>query len=107
MTRFHLTYNRSEALKYQLQMTQDLLRVHEVELQGLQKQADATKEMREMVTNCPDTWKPLLALMRQTPGQIEAEKYLDFNDKVVKFLQAKLNAIQMVIDDQKEPKVII
>ena len=105
MTRFLLNYNRAEALEYQLQMATEILQVHENELEGLQKQAEATKETREMVTQCPDTWKPLLALMKQTPGQVEADKFLEFHDKLVKFLQAKVKAIRMVIEDQKDPKV--
>ena len=105
MTRFHLNFDREEALKYQLQITSELLQVHEKDLQGLQKQAENTKTMREMVTGCPDTWKPLLSLMKPTPGQVEAEKYLSFQEKIVQFLKAKKTAIEMVIEDQKDPKV--
>ena len=105
MTRFHLNFNRSEALRYQLQITSELLRVNEDDLQCLQKQADNSKKMREMVTGCPDTWKPLLSLMKPTPGQVEAEKYLAFQGKIVQFLTAKKKAIMMVINDQKDPKV--
>ena len=105
MTRFHLNFNREEALKYQLQITSELLRVNEEDLHGLQKQAENTKKMREMVTGCPDTWKPLLSLMKPTPGQVEAEKYLCFQEKIVQFLTAKKQAIVMVIEDQKDPKV--
>ena len=105
MTRFHLNFNRSDALRYQLQITSELLRVNQEDLQRLQKQADNSQKMREMVTGCPDTWKPLLSLMKPTPGQVEAEKYLAFQSKIVEFLTAKKNAIMMVIDQQKDPKV--
>ena len=105
MTRFHLNFNRSEALSYQLQIMEELLHVHEADLQRLKKQAEDTKVTREMLTNCPETWKPLLALMKPTPGQVEFEKYLNFHDKFVRFLQAKHEAVQMVINDQKDPKV--
>ena len=106
MTRFHLNFNRADSLRYQLQMTLELLRVNTEDLQRLQKQADNSKKMREMVTGCPDTWKPLLSLMKPNPGQVEAEKYLAFQEKIVQFLTAKKEAIEMVIDRQKDPKVI-
>ena len=105
MTRFFLNFNRAESLAYQLQITSELVDFYEAELQRLQQQADGTTQVREMVTNCPETWKPLMALMRPTAGQQEAEKYLLFQKKVVQFLKAKKEAIRMVINDQKDPKV--
>ena len=105
MTRFHLNFDRKQALNYQLQITSELLQVNETTLQNLQKQADNSKKMREMVTGCPDTWKPLLALMKPAPGQVEAEKFLAFQAKIVQFLTAKKKAIVMVMADQKDPKV--
>ena len=105
MTRFHLNFNRKQALNYQLQITAELLRSNEADLEGLQKQAENSKKMREMVTGCPDTLKPLLSLMKPTPGQVEADKYLRFQEKIVKFLTAKKKAIKMVINDEQDPKV--
>ena len=105
MTRFFLNFNRTEALEYQFQMASELLQVHEASLQGLQKQADDTIKVREMVTGYPETWKPLVALMKPTAGQAEAEKYLLFQKKIVQFLKAKKKAIHMVMNDQKDPKV--
>ena len=105
MTRFFLNFNRAEALEYQLQITSELLQNHQANLQRLQQQEDGTVRVREMVTGCPETWKPLMALMKPTAGQAEAEKYLSFQKKLVQFLEAKKEAILMVINDQKDPKV--
>ena len=105
MTRFHLNFNRAEALEYQMQIANELICNFEKDLTRLQLQATGTMRAREMVAEYPNTWKPLFALMKPTPGQAEADKYLEFHKKVVSFLKAKREAINMVMTDQKDPKV--
>ena len=107
MARAFLNFNRVEALNYQLQMAREMLQVYETDLQRLQRQASATQQTREMVTGCPETWKPLMALMRPTAGQMEADKILAFKEKIVEFLKAKIDAINLVLNDQKDPKVCV
>ena len=105
MARFHLNFDRSEALKYQLRITTELLRVNDDEFKRLQKQTDDVKKMRDMITGCPDTWKPLLSMMKPVPGQPDTERHLNFQKQIVQFLKAKYTAITLMIEDQRDPEV--
>lgn len=106
MTRFYLKFDRNQALQYQLQMVTELLMQNKKILQDLQQQNVDMKNMRNMLVNCPDTWKPLLKILKPVSKEADDEKKILFQQKVVQFLKTKFTAISLMIEDHKAPQVI-
>ena len=107
MTRFYLKFDRNEALQYQLQMVTELLMQNKKILQELQQQTKDMKNMRNMLVNCPDTWSPLLKILKPVTKESDDEKKMHFQQKVVQFLKTKFTAISLMIEDHKGPQVSI
>ena len=105
MTRFYLKFDRNDALQYQLQMVTELLMQNKKILQDLQRQATDMKNMRSMLVNCPDTWNPLLKILKPVTKETDDEKKILFQQKVVQFLKTKFTAISLMIEDHKGPQV--
>ena len=103
--RTFLKFDRKNALEYQLQMVTELLRQNNAILRDLQKETKDMKNMRSMLTSCPDTWKPLLQLLKPVSKEADDEKKVLFQQKVVNFLKTKFAAITLMLEDQKDPKV--
>ena len=107
MTSTFLKFDRKNALEYQLQMVTEMLRQNNKVLQDLQKDTKDMKNMRIMLTSCPDTWKPLLQLLKPVSKEAEDEKKVLFQQKIVNFLKAKFTAISLMLEDHKDPKVCL
>ena len=105
MTRTFLKFDRKQALQYQLRMVEEVLKQNKATLLELQQQLKDTKNMRVMLTSCPDTWKPLLQILKPISKEDDDAKKVEFQRKVVQFLKTKFTAISLMLEDQKDPKV--
>ena len=105
MTSTYLKFDRKNALAYQHQMVTEMLKKNTSILRDLAKETKDMKNMRKMLTSCPDTWKPLLQLLKSPSKEEDDEKKLLFQHKVVNFLKTKLGAINLMIEDNRDPKV--
>ena len=107
MTRCFLKFDRNQALQYQLQMVTELLKLNTNILQEMQQQQTDMKNMRSMLVSCPDTWKPLLKILKPVSKEADDEKRVAFQQKIVQFLKTKFTAISLMIEDVKSPQVRI
>ena len=105
MTRCFLKFDRNQALQYQLQMVTELLKLNTNILQEMQQQQTDMKNMRSMLVSCPDTWKPLLKILKPVSKEADDEKRVAFQQKIVQFLKTKFTAISLMIEDVKSPQV--
>ena len=105
MTRTYLKFDRKTALQYQLQMVTELLTKNTSILDQLKSQHTDMKNMRNMLTECPDTWKPLLQLLKPVSKEADDAKKVLFQEKVVQFLKTKFTAISLMLEDHKSPTV--
>ena len=105
MTRTYLKFDRKTALQYQLQMVNELLAKSTLTLQQLQGQNTDMKNMRNMLTGCPDTWKPLLQLLKPVSKETDDAKKVLFQQKVVQYLKTKFTAISLMLEDHRSPTV--
>lgn len=105
MTRTYLKFDRKSALQYQLQIVNEMLAKNNLILQELQSQNTDMKNMRNMLTGCPDTWKPLLQLLKPVSKIADDDKKVLFQQKIVQFLKTKFTAISLMLEDHRGPTV--
>lgn len=100
-----LTFNRENALRYQLSLVGFMITKQKNELQSLMQTKQQRLDMRVMLNESPHVWKAMSEVLRPETQMIEMEKHIVFQEQLIKFLEAKQRALELMINDENDPKV--
>ena len=105
MARFHVNFDRENALKYQLQMVTKLLEEHGKNLQVMKQDRKALEKVQKLMASKPEAWQPLQDQMKPMPDK--EGKRLKFQELLVSYLKAKFSALSLMIANQSSPSVSV
>ena len=105
MASFELTFKSSEAFQYQKAMVVELRDEHRRVLQKLQKMSNERKQMRSLVDESPEVWDAMVQIIKPTSQITDAQKKISLQEKLVQFLSLKIEALDYMIIDWRDPKV--
>ena len=106
MATFDLAFKSTEALQYQKAMMIELRDEHRRVLQKLQKMSEERKQMRSLVDESPEVWDAMVQIIKPTSQITDAQKKISLQEKLVQFLSLKIDALDYMIIDWRDPKVI-
>ena len=100
-----LTFNRENALRYQLYLVGHLITKQKKELNKIMEAKQQRLDMRMVMNESPFVWTTMSEVLRPETQILEMEKSITFQNSLVKFLQAKERAIELMIINENDPKV--
>ena len=100
-----LTFDRENALRYQMYLVDHLINKQESQLQSLMQTKQQRVDMRMIMNESPLVWTTAAELLRPETQMYEMEKTISFQRHLKDFLVAKKRAIELLLIDEKDPKV--
>lgn len=107
MTRFVLKFNFKEAYLYQKGMIQELILENSSVLDKLKTLKQERMHMRSLVDESPEVWEAMVQIIKPTTQITDSQKRISLQTKIGEFLQLKLEAVDLMILESKDPQVYI
>ena len=105
MARFELTFNFKEAYLYQKGMILELILDNSNVLDKLKTLKQERMQMRSLVDESPEVWEAMVQIIKPTTQITDSQKRISLQTKIGDFLKLKLEAVDFMILEMKDPQV--
>ena len=106
MSKFTVFFGRTDAIKYQKFILEDMIKQAESDLQCLQEYQSKQSQLKQMVTDATEVWEPMSDILLPTNNFKLASKNVKYQRRLIAFMQAKVHAADLLINQNADPKVI-
>ena len=107
MSKISVFFGKTDALRYQKSMLAEMIKQSEKDLQGLQDFLEKKANLKRMVNDSSEVWKPLSEILMPMNNCMRPTTNVKYQQRLIEFMKAKQQAISFLIEEMTEPEVLL